>query len=404
MFQKSFQNHNGHFSNRRRFHHPGRNWRSNRGKQKKVIHESVYIKNGVNPIEAKSRVILHKFSDFAIDQRLKENILQKGFTTPTPIQDQAIMPILEGKDVIGIANTGTGKTAAFLIPLINKTLKNQSTNKTLIIAPTRELAEQIRSELIELTRKLGIYSVLVIGGASINRQIGELRRSHQFVIGTPGRLKDMFNRKVLNLSLFNNIVLDEVDRMFDMGFSRDIKLIISQLPKNRQSLFFSATINSEVDQLIKAHSQNPIKISVVRRETTGNVDQDIIKVTDTAKKIEVLHDLLIKEEFEKVLIFGRTKWGVNKLSIELQKRGFQADAIHGGKTQSQRQKALYSFKEGRVSILVATDVAARGLDIPNVTHVINYEVPETYTDYIHRIGRAGRANNTGKALTFVNRA
>jgi len=360
--------------------------------------------NKAQPLSETAYTAKNTFQSFNLDIRLLENVLAKGYTTPMAIQDQTIMPALEGKDLIGLANTGMGKTAAFLIPLINKTLKNQSTNKTLIIAPTRELAEQIRSELIELTRKLGIYSVLVIGGASINRQIGELRRSHQFVIGTPGRLKDMFNRKVLNLSLFNNIVLDEVDRMFDMGFSRDIKLIISQLPKNRQSLFFSATINSEVDQLIKAHSQNPIKISVVRRETTGNVDQDIIKVTDTAKKIEVLHDLLIKEEFEKVLIFGRTKWGVNKLSIELQKRGFQADAIHGGKTQSQRQKALYSFKEGRVSILVATDVAARGLDIPNVTHVINYEVPETYTDYIHRIGRAGRANNTGKALTFVNRA
>ena len=397
---RSKQHRGGNLSVPSRFRKQSRGGRGNPG-------ENIDINRFINkaqPLSETAYTAKNTFQSFNLDIRLLENVLAKGYTTPMAIQDQTIMPALEGKDLIGLANTGMGKTAAFLIPLINKTLKNQSTNKTLIIAPTRELAEQIRSELIELTRKLGIYSVLVIGGASINRQIGELRRSHQFVIGTPGRLKDMFNRKVLNLSLFNNIVLDEVDRMFDMGFSRDIKLIISQLPKNRQSLFFSATINSEVDQLIKAHSQNPIKISVVRRETTGNVDQDIIKVTDTAKKIEVLHDLLIKEEFEKVLIFGRTKWGVNKLSIELQKRGFQADAIHGGKTQSQRQKALYSFKEGRVSILVATDVAARGLDIPNVTHVINYEVPETYTDYIHRIGRAGRANNTGKALTFVNRA
>lgn len=343
----------------------------------------------------------HAFTDFGLDSRLEENVSLKGYARPMEIQDKAIIHALQGKDVIGLANTGMGKTAAFLLPLIQKTLKNQNQNKSLIIAPTRELAEQIRSELIELTRRLGVYSVLVIGGASINRQIADLRRFHHFVVGTPGRIKDLHTRKVLNLSRFNNVVLDEVDRMFDMGFSRDIKLILSALATPRQSMFFSATINNEVDSLIRQHSVEPVKISVVKAETTTHVEQDIVRIQFPQKKIEVLHDLLIQGETKKTLIFGRTKWGVQKLAVELQKRGFKAEAIHGGKTQAQRQKALSSFKLGKADILVATDVAARGLDIPNLELIINYEIPETYTDYIHRIGRTGRANKTGKALTFI---
>jgi superfamily II DNA/RNA helicase len=356
--------------------------------------------NKAEPLSEKAYEPLNSFNDFNLDVKLLDNISLKGYTRPMEIQDKTIPLAMLGKDVIGLANTGMGKTASFLVPLIQKTLKNQS-QKSLIIAPTRELAEQIRSELIELTRRLGIYSVLVIGGSSINRQVSELRGNHHFVIGTPGRLKDLHQRHSIFLRNYNNIVLDEVDRMFDMGFSKDIRLILANLAKPRQSLFFSATINTEVESLIKLHSIEPVRISVVKRETTSNVDQNVVKVPLGKRKIEVLHELLTDETLKKTLIFGRTKWGVQKLAVELGKRGFKVDAIHGAKSQSQRQHALRSFREGRISILVATDVAARGLDIPKVTHIINYEIPDTYTDYIHRIGRTGRGSETGKALTFV---
>ena len=400
MFQKSFQNHNGHFSNRRRFHHPGRNWRSNRGKQKKVIHESVYIKNGVNPIEAKSRVILHKFSDFAIDQRLKENILQKGFTTPTPIQDQAIMPILEGKDVIGIAETGSGKTAAFLIPIIDKLLHNRQ-ERVLIIVPTRELAVQINEDAKSLTKLLFVNSSLCIGGISINRQIYELRNNPQIVIGTPGRIKDLFNRHFLHLNTFKIIVLDEADRMVDIGFLPEIKFIISQLSPSRQSLFFSATVSTDVDGIIKTFVRNPVTVSVKSNETPVSISQNVIRVKGNEEKIAKLKELLRDVEFRKVLIFGRTKRGVDRLSKKLFQNGFSVDAIHGNKSQNQRLRVLSQFRENRLKILIATDIAARGLDIPDVSHVINYDEPATQTDYIHRIGRTGRAQKKGFALTFV---
>jgi superfamily II DNA/RNA helicase len=358
--------------------------------------------NKAQPVTEEAYISQNSFQSFNLDPRLLQNIIAKGYTSPMEIQDKTITLALAGKDIIGLANTGMGKTAAFLIPLIQKTVASNNASKTLIITPTRELAEQIRTELIALTRNMGIWSVLVIGGANIKRQIMDLNRNYNFVIGTPGRLKDLSNRRNLNFALFGNLVLDEVDRMFDMGFSRDIKLILSGLPKTKQSFFFSATITRDVDDLILQNSNNAERISVVKRETTASVDQDIIKVDNLARKIEILHDLLIKKDFEKVLIFGRTKWGVHKLSQELQRRGFKSESIHGGKTQAQRQRALASFRENKITILVATDVAARGLDIPNVTHIINYEVPDTYTDYIHRIGRTGRANKTGTALTFVS--
>jgi len=342
----------------------------------------------------------HAFSDFAIDQHLKDAIESRGYEVPSPIQDQSIPHALQGKDVLGIANTGTGKTAAFLIPLIDKILKDRS-QKVLILAPTRELATQIQDELRSFTNRMGIYSVLCIGGASMNVQIQNLRRSYSFVIATPGRLCDLVDQRCVNLSQFQNVVLDEVDHMFDMGFIKDVQYLLSKLPQERQSLFFSATLSKEVDKLVKENLQNPTIISLKKRETAESVDQDIVRVSSGAKKIEVLHDLLIQEDFTKVLIFGRTKRGVHNLSRMLEERGFRVDAIHGDKTQNARQMALDKFKKDKVTILVATDVAARGIDIPDVSHVINYELPESYDDYIHRIGRTGRADKLGKALTFV---
>lgn len=342
----------------------------------------------------------NQFSDFAISDQLKKNIASRGYTSPTPIQDQIIPHILEGRDVVGIANTGTGKTAAFLLPLLNKVLTN-SNEKVLIITPTRELALQIRDELMAFSQGMRIFSTLVIGGASISRQIDSLRRGQHFVIGTPGRIKDLNQRRKIRFEDFTNIVLDEVDRMLDMGFVHEIREIVKSLPKERQSLFFSATMTPRVQEIMKGFLTNPVSITVKSKDTSTNVTQEIVKMKGR-EKIQVLHDLLITEGFAKVLIFGRTKRGTEKISMELQSRGFKADAIHGNKSQGQRQRALRDFKDDYLQILVATDVISRGLDIENVSHVINFDLPESYEDYVHRIGRTGRADKTGTALTFID--
>lgn len=343
----------------------------------------------------------YKFEDFAISDILKKNILQKGYSAPTPIQDQAIPVILSGKDLIGIAHTGTGKTAAFLIPLINKVVKNRS-ERVFIVTPTRELALQINEEFLDFSYGTKIHSVLCIGGTNIYRQKSELRFNPNFVIGTPGRIKDLVQSRSLHLSDFNNVVLDETDRMLDIGFIDDIKGLISLLPVKRQSLFFSATVSTKIQEIIRIFVKNPVTISVSQGPTTQNITQDVIKVESQEKKIEQLHDLLIKKGFDKVLVFGRTKWGIEKLTNKLIERGFKAGAIHGNKRQSQRQRVLSQFKRNEINVLLATDVASRGLDIPDVSHVINYDLPASYDDYIHRIGRTGRANKKGASLTFID--
>jgi superfamily II DNA/RNA helicase len=342
----------------------------------------------------------HKFEDFSIESQLKNNIASKGYVKPTPIQDQSIPFILEGRDIIGIANTGTGKTAAFLVPLIDKVFKDKS-QRVLIIAPTRELAVQIGDELRVFANGMGICSVLCIGGANIRKQRSELFRNPNFVIGTPGRIRDFINQRCLNLSQFANVVLDEADRMVDIGFINDIKFFISLLPKKRHSLFFSATISGKVKEIIEPFVTNPVTVSTKDGETAKNVKQEIIKVAGGKPRVDILHDLLIQENFSKVLIFGRTKRGVQKLTNELMVRGFKAGVIHGNKSQNQRQKALDMFRKNQIQILLATDVASRGLDIDDVSHVINYDMPASYDDYVHRIGRTGRADKAGVALTFV---
>lgn len=341
----------------------------------------------------------HLFTDFDIDARLKANVLAKGYNTPTPIQDKSIPHILRGSDIVGIANTGTGKTGAFLVPLVQKVLTNQK-EKVLIVVPTRELALQIDKEFKSFVRGLNMFSVCCVGGAPIGRQISELRYQNHFIIGTPGRLKDLAQRGFISFSQFSTIVLDEADRMLDMGFIDDMKFVMSQMPEKRHTLFFSATMSREIEALIKNFLRDPISISVKTGDTAKNIDQDIVRVS-ADNKIDVLHDLLTNPEFSKVLIFGKTKHGVEKLSEMLIARGFKAESIHGDKNHSKRQQALGLFRDSRIQILVATDVAARGLDIPNVSHVINYDIPAMYEDYVHRIGRTGRGNKTGKALTFV---
>ena len=377
---------------------------SSRGVRRvKTFDPSQVINNlpqNVSPELQEEYIPTHAFVDFNIDERLKANILKHGYKVPTPVQDKAIPAILEGRDLIGIANTGTGKTAAFLIPLVNKMLADRNF-KVLIMAPTRELASQIKDELFVFADGLGIYAALLIGGASMGRQIDSLRRNPNFVIGTPGRVTDLIKNRYLDLSRFSAVVLDEADHMVDIGFIHDIKYMISLLPTKRLSLFFSATIDEAVRGILQSFVHNPVTVSVKTGDTAANVEQKTIRVGDPAKKIEQLHQLLIQKEFEKVLIFGRTKHGVQRLSDDLVKRGFRSDAIHGNKNQSQRIRSLASFKQNNIQILIATDVASRGLDIPNVSHVINYDLPESYEAYIHRIGRTGRADKKGIALTFV---
>ncbi len=359
----------------------------------------MFVKKAVDVVET-PYVPVNSFSDFPLGETVKKNILAHGFDKPTAIQDQAILPVLKGRDLVGIANTGTGKTAAFLLPLITKVSKDRN-QKVLIVTPTRELAVQIQDEFKLFSSGLGVFSVLCIGGASLNNQARGLSRQPNFVIGTPGRIKDLERRRILNLNHFGNVVLDEVDRMLDMGFIHDVRHIISFLPKNRQSLFFSATVPRETKVIMQNFLTDPVTVSVKTGVTPQNVDQDIIR-TRGKNKLEILHQLLIKGEFEKVLVFGRTKWGVNKLETSLTRRGFKAVAIHGNKSQRQRLQALKMLKNNEVQILLATDVASRGIDIEDITHVINYDVPGTYNDYVHRIGRTGRMGKKGVALTFVD--
>lgn len=383
-------------------HFRGRNNRFGRRNSNRVrINESKYVKAAVKPEAKEPFQASFSFADLNVDKFLKQNIKAKGYTTPTPIQDQTIQMIMNGKDVLGIANTGTGKTAAFLIPLIQKVLKDRS-NKVLIIAPTRELADQINDELYALTKGLRIFSVVCTGGNSMFRQVNNLRRGFSFIVGTPGRLLDLHNRGYIDYYQMNNIVLDEVDRMLDMGFINDIKEIISFLPEERQSLFFSATMDRKVEDIIniilkKGYS----KVSVRTGETAQNVEQDVVHYDTVADKYKKLEEILQKNKDQKILVFASTKRSVDQLDRRLYEDGYRVNCIHGDKRQRERTQSIDQFRSGRINILIATDIAARGLDISGISHVINFDEPNNYEDYVHRIGRTGRAEKSGIALTFV---
>ncbi len=399
MYKQNNWNRNG--SNKR----SGSKFKYNFKKSVKKLDPNLFIRKAeeikveIEEKELTPNTINHSFNDYQIDEKLKRNIKDHGYEIPTEIQAKAIPEILSGHDLVGMAKTGTGKTAAFLISLINKSYTDRS-QRTLIVVPTRELATQIKDEYIIFAKGTGLEVVALVGGTNIKQQFHALRHKPHFVIGTPGRLKDLVNRKELNLSQFQNVVLDEVDKMVDIGFIHDIKYLMSFLPIKRQSLFFSATISSKTQEILKSFVHNPVTISV-KEKTINNIDQDIIKLTNGESKIDALHNLLTTPGFDKVIIFGRTKWGVQRLYGELATRGFKVQAIHGNKNQNQRQKALSQFKNNEIQILLATDVASRGIDVDNITHVINYDAPESYDDYIHRIGRTGRAGKKGIALTFV---
>jgi len=352
------------------------------------------------PVAQEDYAPTHTFNDFKVDDVLKANLAHNGYEIPSPVQDQTIPLGLEGKDVIGIANTGTGKTVAFGLPVLHKLMTDRS-SKALIIAPTRELAQQIDDEFRKVAKGSGLSAAILIGGTPMGPQLRSLRGNPQVVIGTPGRVKDHISRGSFRAKNFNIIVLDEVDRMLDMGFVDDVTEILGSLAEERQSFFFSATMEPRIQNLIQTFAKDPVTISVKTGDTSDNVHQNVVEYRVRGEKIDKLHDLLIKDEVEKTIIFHDTQRAVEELARELHSRGFKSDAIHGAKTQVQRQRALNKFKKSEINILVATDVAARGIDVKDITHVINYTVPQTYADYTHRIGRAGRAGNTGYALTFV---
>lgn len=375
---------------------------SNRRNNKpSAIHHSRFINKAVQAETEVPYVPTYTFRDFGLNSRTVATLEHLGFTTPSPIQDQCIRPAVEGRDVIGLANTGTGKTAAFLLPIIEKLSANRDLLSVLVLAPTRELAQQIDDEFRRFSAGQKLFSALVVGGMNINRQIQAVKRGPHLVVGTPGRVKDLIDRRVLRLQNVTTFVLDEADRMCDMGFVRDIRTIEAELSRDRQTLCFSATMTPAVKTIVEEFMHDPVTISVVRSATNDHIEQDVIPVRDKAHKIELLEELLGQPEFEKVIIFGDTKYAVQRLADKLTKTGLPAVAIHGNKSQPQRDRALRQFKASEVNIMVATDVAARGLDIPHVSHVINFDAPKQYDDYVHRIGRTGRAGKAGNALTFV---
>lgn len=378
-----------------------RNFQRQTTRRIKSFDPSILVKNSPHQSAPPLDVYIanHTFGDFGFSPQLVANIATRNYSTLTPIQDQVIPLLISGKDVVGLANTGTGKTASFLLPFIQKVIQNR-TQRVLIMAPTRELAVQIDQEIRSFSLKMGIFSALCIGGVGMYSQIRSLQQNPNFVVGTPGRLKDLAGQRRLNFATFNTVVLDEVDRILDMGFIHDMTEILLALPKLRQSAFFSATMTPQVQRIMNSFLKQPVIVSVKTQTVLTNIAQDVVPTHGKAKT-EVLHDLLIKQGFDKVLVFGRTKWGLEKLASDLSRRGLAVVAIHGNKSQGQRQRSLMEFKSNRVKVLLATDVASRGLDIDDVTHVINFDLPESYEDYIHRIGRTGRADKRGMALTLV---
>ena len=340
------------------------------------------------------------FSDLNIENKLKKSIELAEFKTPTPIQSQSIPISLEGKDVLGTAQTGTGKTLAFTIPMLNKLLKNKQA-MALIICPTRELATQVMETVLKLNiREIGIGNALLIGGESMQKQLRQLKKGARIIVGTPGRINDHIERKSLNLSRVNYLVLDETDRMLDMGFTPQIEVILKFIPKDHQTLLFSATLPENILKISQKYLNNPERVSVGSLSTPiEKIKQETFQITADKKYHELINQLV--ERSGSILVFVKTKHGADKIVKRLKYDGHKADAIHGNLRQSKRDRVIRGFRNGNSRILIATDVAARGLDIPVIKHVINYDLPQVPEDYIHRIGRTGRAGKDGSALTFL---
>jgi ATP-dependent RNA helicase RhlE len=374
-------------------------------KRKHVVKEldsSLFVKKALTKEETQylpSRSI----KELPVDNAIILNLEKKGYDLPTEIQDKSLEAILSGKDLLGLAQTGTGKTGAYLIPLVHNLMKKKPAFQVLIVSPTRELAAQIEDEFKSISLGLKLYSTCLIGGTSVKNDISNLKRPIHVVIGTPGRIADMVRQRALNLKNFSILVLDEFDRLLDMGFSVEIQRFVDGMINRKQTILFSATEEKGQKQLIAKLLTNPTEVRLSTKNVSGDhIEQEIIRVKDGENKMDVLLNMLQDSSFEKVLVFAETKRWVSRVCKNLREAGIKADEIHGNKSQNYRTHALDAFKHERIQVLVATDVAARGLDIVNVSHVINYQQPQNLDSYIHRIGRTGRAGKSGKAFTFVN--
>ncbi|GAB6180303.1 DEAD/DEAH box helicase [Desulfotomaculum defluvii] len=344
---------------------------------------------------------MKSFYEFGLSKSVGESLKIMGFEEATPIQEKSIPVALQGKDLIGQAHTGTGKTAAFGIPMVERTAQHSEKIQGIVITPTRELAVQVAEELNRIGQVKGVRTLPIYGGQDINRQIRALKKKPHIIVGTPGRLMDHLNRKTIRLQEIQIVVLDEADEMLNMGFIEDIEEILRHIPEERQSLLFSATISKPIQNLAQRFLKNPEFITVKAKEVTvPSIDQSYLEVQER-QKFEVLCTLLDVQSPELAIVFGRTKRRVDELYEALNKRGYAAEGIHGDLTQSKRESVLRQFKDGVIDILVATDVAARGLDISGVTHVYNFDLPQDPESYVHRIGRTGRAGKKGEAISFV---
>ncbi|GEQ86005.1 ATP-dependent RNA helicase RhlE [Patiriisocius marinistellae] len=346
------------------------------------------------------------FKKLGLSDALLKAISKKGYTTPSPIQEKAIPKILEGRDVLASAQTGTGKTAGFTLPMLEKMIVSPSLHKrpirALILTPTRELAAQILDDVKAYSQFIDIRSMVIFGGVNANPQIRTLKQGVDVLVATPGRLLDLHNQGYISFSKTEFLVLDEADRMLDMGFLRDIKKVLALLPQKRQNLLFSATFSKDIKKLAGSFLNNPVLVEATPENTTAEKVNQTIYRTNKGAKTELVIKLITEGNWEQVLIFTRTKHGANKLSQKLEKAKISSAAIHGNKSQGARTKALAGFKSGKVRVLVATDIAARGLDIPLLPYVINYELPNIPEDYVHRIGRTGRAGASGDAISIVS--
>ena len=347
------------------------------------------------------------FDTLGLSAQILRAVTEKGYSKPTPIQQQAIPPILEGRDLMGGAQTGTGKTAGFTLPLLQRLMDSSESGKghrpvrALVLTPTRELAAQVSESVETYGKYLPLTSSVVFGGVSINPQKSKLKKGVDILVATPGRLLDLVGQQSVDLSKVEILVLDEADRMLDMGFIRDIRKILASLPKQKQTLLFSATFSDEIKKLANGLLNKPALVEVAARNIATETVQQVVHPVDKNRKRELLSFLIGSNNWQQVLVFTRTKHGANRLSDQLKTDGITSAAIHGNKSQGARTKALAEFKSGKIRVLVATDIAARGIDIDQLPHVVNFELPNVAEDYVHRIGRTGRAGNEGEAMSLV---
>lgn len=364
--------------------------------------DPVHFAKKSNPTVANSYVASMMIKDMPVDSSIIENLLRKKYSHPTEIQEKAFEPILNGSDFLGLAKTGTGKTAAFLVPLIQNLFSNNASHQILIITPTRELALQIEDEFKSIALGLKLFCHCFIGGTPVEADIRKLRLPAQVIIGTPGRIADLVMQRKLNMQLFSVLVLDEFDRLLDMGFSRDVMELVGKMTHRKQTILFSATEDATQRSLMNSLLKHPVEVKLYTGHAASDlVDQEIVAVKPGENKMDVLIKMLQDKTFIKVMVFAETKHLVKRLTAKLKMSGIRADDIHGNKSQNQRIRTLDAFKMKKIQVLVATDVASRGLDITDVSHVINFQEPKNLDSYVHRIGRTGRAGKSGKAYTFV---